>query len=83
MAVINFKTPNGQHFDGLAPDIEDKSAVNHNVAAFDAGIVAYSRALRAATGANVALGAIVPDAVNNERLPAGVQLAYDGLKFEF
>ena len=69
MAVINFKTPNGQHFDGLAPDIEDKSAVNHNVAAFDAGIVAYSRALRAAVGPNVALGAIVPDAVNNQRLP--------------
>ncbi|HWD72493.1 MAG TPA: hypothetical protein VG779_08210, partial [Actinomycetota bacterium] len=43
MAVINFKTPNGQHFDGLAPDIEDRSAVNHNAAAFDAGIVAYSK----------------------------------------
>jgi hypothetical protein len=69
MAVINFKTPNGQHFDGLAPDIEDRSAVNHNVAAFDAGIVAYSKALRAAAGTNVALGAIVPDAVNNQRLP--------------
>jgi uncharacterized lipoprotein YddW (UPF0748 family) len=71
MAVINFKTPKGQHFDGLAPDIEDKNAVNHNVAAFDAGIVSYSRALRAAVGPKVALGAIVPDAVNNRRYPAG------------
>src|SRR5207237_757218 len=71
MAVINFKTPGGQHFDGLAPDIEDRSAVNHNAAAFDAGIVAYSKALRAAVGPNVALGAIVPDAVNNERFPPG------------
>jgi hypothetical protein len=69
MAVINFKTPGGQHFDGLAPDIEDRSAVNHNAAAFDAGIVAYSKALRAAVGPKAALGAIVPDAVNNERLP--------------
>ncbi len=71
MAVIKYTTPKGQHFDGLAPDIEDKNAVNHNVAAFDAGIVAYSRALRAAVGSGAALGAIVPDAVNNQRFPPG------------
>jgi hypothetical protein len=71
LAVLHFTTPKGQHFDGLAPDIEDKSAVNHNVAAFDAGIVAYSKALRSAAGSGVALGAIVPDAVNNQRYPAG------------
>jgi hypothetical protein len=71
MAVFNFRTPDGQHFDGLAPDIEDKSALGYNVAAFDAGIVAYSQRLRAAVGPGVALGAIVPDAVNNERYPPG------------
>jgi hypothetical protein len=69
--VINFTTPKGQHFDGLAPDIEDKNAVNHNLLAFNAGIAAYSRALRAAVGSRAALGAIVPDAVNNERYPQG------------
>jgi hypothetical protein len=71
MAVLKFTTSTGQHFDGLAPDIEDKNAVNHNVAAFDAGIVAYSRALRAAAGPGAVLGAIVPDAVNNQRYPQG------------
>ena len=71
MAVIKFTTPRGQHFDGLAPDIEDKSAVNHDLLAFDAGIVSYSRALRAAAGTGVAIGAIVPDAVNSLRYPPG------------
>ena len=71
LAVLHFTTPKGQHFDGLAPDIEDKSAVNHNVAAFDAGVVAYSKALRSAIGSGVAVGAIVPDAVNNQRYPQG------------
>jgi hypothetical protein len=71
LAVLRFTTPRGQHFDGLAPDIEDQNAVDHNVPVFDAGIVAYSRGLRAAIGSGVALGAIVPDAVNNRRFPQG------------
>jgi len=71
LAVLKFTTPRGQRFDGLAPDIEDQSAVDHNAPVFNAGIVAYSRALRAAVGPGVALGAIVPDAVNNRRFPPG------------
>ena len=71
LAVLNFRTSSGQRFDGLALDIEDKSAVGGSVSAFDAGIVTFSRDLRAAVGHGVALGAIVPDAVNNQRYPAG------------
>jgi hypothetical protein len=69
LAVLNFRTPSGQRFDGLAEDIEDPSAVGWNRAAFNAGIIAFSQRLRAAVGPGTALGAIVLDAVNNERAP--------------
>ncbi len=69
-AVLDFKTPSGQHFDGLALDIEDKSNFGYNVSGFDAAISAFSVKLRAAVGPGQALGAIVLDAVNNERSPA-------------
>jgi hypothetical protein len=71
LGVIDFRTPKGQGFDGLSLDIEDKSAVGGNVAAFDAGIVAFSKKLRSSVGPGAVLGAIVPDAVNNERYPPG------------
>jgi hypothetical protein len=69
LAVLNFRTPSGQRFDGLAEDIEDPSALGWNRAAFNAGIIAFSQRLRAAVGPGTALGAIVLDAVNNERAP--------------
>lgn len=70
LAVLQFKTPRGDRMDGFAPDIEDRAAVGGNRDAFNAGIVAYGRALRAAVPPGTVLGAIVPDAKNNERAPA-------------
>ncbi|HEU5002599.1 MAG TPA: hypothetical protein VFW71_07470 [Actinomycetota bacterium] len=67
---LHFTSPKGGHFDGLSLDIEDFSGVDNNLGAFDSGIVSLSRQLRAAVGPDQALGAIVPDAVNDRRAPA-------------
>ena len=101
LAVLTYTTPGGQHFDGFAPDIEDRQAivdagrqtVTINVpwhrgcgrtctattvvdasavdvlARFDSAVTDYSRRLRRAVPAGTVLGAIVPDALNNERSP--------------
>ena len=69
MAVLTYTSPKGQHFDSVAPDIEDRSGLNNNTPAFDAAVTAYSKALRAAAGPGPTLGAIVVDALNNERAP--------------
>jgi hypothetical protein len=69
LAVLNFRTPSGQSFDGFAADIEDNRAVGGRLAAFNAGVAAYSVKLRASAPSGVTLGAIVPDAKNNMRAP--------------
>jgi hypothetical protein len=69
LAVLTFTSPGGQHFDGFAADIEDRSATRTQDQ-FNAGIAAYASAVRQAVGPGVTLGAIVPDAKNNERAPA-------------
>lgn len=69
-AVLSFKTPSGQHFDGLALDIEDKSNFGYNVFGFDSAVSTFSDKLRAAVGPKQALGAITVDAVNDERAPS-------------
>ncbi|MEO7818651.1 MAG: hypothetical protein ABIS18_05840 [Actinomycetota bacterium] len=70
MAVLNYKSPNGQKFDGFAPDIEDRVAVGKDITRFNAGIAEYSRRLREAAGPSVTLGAIVVDSKNNKRKPS-------------
>ena len=69
LASINYTTPSGQKFDGFGPDIEERRAVGLDSGRFNAGIVEYSKQLRAAVGPNYALGAITVDAKNNERSP--------------
>lgn len=72
--VINFKTPSGNTFDGLAIDIETREEVIvlgdpvATVRAFNAGIASFSKALRK-EAPDVPLAAIVVDAKNNERAP--------------
>ncbi|MFN2610287.1 MAG: hypothetical protein ABR507_05360 [Actinomycetota bacterium] len=70
MATVNHVSPSGQRFDGFGPDIEERRAVGNDLGRFDAGIVEYSKQLRAAVGPSYALGAIVVDAKNNERAPS-------------
>lgn len=69
MAAINFTSATGRRFDGFAPDIEDPRGVGRNTAAFNAGIIEYSRRLRESVPADYPLGAITLDARNNERSP--------------
>lgn len=69
VAVMDFSSPGGQHFDGFAADIEDRSATRTQDQ-FNAGIAAYAQAVRSAVPAGTTLGAIVPDARNNQRAPA-------------
>jgi hypothetical protein len=69
LAVLNFRTPAGQGFDGFAADIEDNRAVGGRLAAFNAGVAAYSAKLRREAPPGAVLGAIVPDAKNNLRAP--------------
>ena len=69
MAVLQYTSPRGDRFDGMAPDIEDRAAVGGSRDSFNAGIVAYSQRLRAAVPQGTILAAIVPDAKNNERAP--------------
>lgn len=69
LAVLTFTSPGGQHFDGFAADIEDRSATASQDQ-FNAGITGYATALRRAVAPGTTLGAIVPDAKNNERAPA-------------
>jgi hypothetical protein len=69
LAVLSFRTPSGQAFDGFAADIEDNKAVGGMLAAFNGGVATYSAKLRAAAPAGAVLGAIVPDAKNNMRAP--------------
>jgi hypothetical protein len=69
LAALQFTSPGGGHLDGFAADIEDHGATS-TLGQFNAGIVAYADALRAAVPAGTVLGAIVPDARNNERAPA-------------
>jgi len=70
MAVLQFASPSGQRFDGFAADIEDRNALGHDQSRFNNGIAAYAAQLRSAAGAGTTLGAIVPDARNNDRAPA-------------
>lgn len=69
MTAVNFTSAEGRKFDGFAPDIEDPRGVGRNMAAFNAGIIEYSRRLRETVPENYALGAITLDARNNERAP--------------
>jgi hypothetical protein len=69
LAVLTFTSPGGQHFDGFAADIEDRSATATQDQ-FNAGIATYAKALRSAVAPGTTLGAIVPDAKNDERAPA-------------
>lgn len=69
LAVLEFVTPSGGHFDGFAPDIEDRREVEGDISRFNDGIARYSRALRGAVGEATTIAAIVPDAKNNKRLP--------------
>ena len=69
LAVLTYTSPGGGHFDGFAADIEDHGDTA-STGQFNAGIVAYAQALRAAVPAGTILGAFVPDAKNNERAPA-------------
>jgi hypothetical protein len=69
MAAINYVSPEGRRFDGFAPDIEDPRGVGRNMAAFNWGIIEYSRRLRESVAPDYALGAITLDARNNERAP--------------
>jgi hypothetical protein len=101
LAVLAYTSPGGQHFDGFAADIEDRSAIVQAtrrtvtvtvpwhrgcgrtctattvvdapavdvLARFDAGITEYSRRLRRSVPVGTALGAIVPDAQNDELSP--------------
>lgn len=69
LAVLSYSTPSGHRFDGFAPDIEDAREVGGDFLLFSARIVEYSARLRAAVPPGTALGAIVPDAKNNERAP--------------
>lgn len=70
MMAIEFTSPKGGHCDGFSPDIETMDAsLGGDRAAFHAGIIEYSRQLRAAAGGRV-LAATVVDAKNNTRAPA-------------
>ncbi|MGH2717849.1 MAG: hypothetical protein ACRDJU_04640, partial [Actinomycetota bacterium] len=69
LAVLTYTSPGGGHFDGFAADIEDHGDTA-TTAQFNSGIIAYAQALRAAVPVGTILGAIVPDAKNNERAPA-------------
>jgi hypothetical protein len=71
LAVLTFRSPSGGGFDGFAPDIEDSTEVGGDQSRFNAGIAEYSRRLRASVPPGTVLGAIVPDARNNERAPGG------------
>jgi len=69
MMAIEFTSPKGGHCDGFAPDIETmEESLGGDRGRFNAGIIEYSRQLRAAAGGRV-LGAIVVDAKNNTRAP--------------
>lgn len=70
LAVLQFATPSGSRFSGLAPDLESREEVGGDQARFNDGITEYSRRLRAAVPSGMTLGAIVVDAKNNERSPA-------------
>jgi len=71
LAVLTFRSPSNSGFDGFAPDIEDSTEVGGDQGRFNAGIAEYSRRLRASVPPGTVLGAIVPDARNNERAPGG------------
>lgn len=71
LAVLSFRSPSGGGFDGIAADIEDATAVGNDRDRFNAGIAEYSRRLRASVPEGTVLGAIVPDAKNNERARGG------------
>ena len=58
-AALEYVTPNGQRFDGLAIDIESQNV--RPVRARNAALARYSRAVRRYAGASYALGAIIPD----------------------
>jgi hypothetical protein len=59
-AVLDYETPNGgQKFDGFAIDIESQRI--RSIAARNAAMLRYSRALRRYAGPSFALGAITPD----------------------
>ena len=83
LAAVRFQTPQGGSFDGFALDIES-SAVKR-VALRTSRVLALSRQLRDAVGANYALGAIIPSPRGMELLPtywpgfpyAGLATLYD------
>jgi hypothetical protein len=67
LAAVHFQTPQGGSFDGFALDIES-SAVKR-VGLRTSRVLALSRQLRAAVGANYALGAIIPSPRGMELVP--------------
>lgn len=69
LAVLQFKTPAGNRFSALAPDIETREEVSGDRLRFNAGIEEYSRRLREAVPPGTVLAGIVVDAKNNERAP--------------
>jgi len=67
LAAVHFQTPQGGSFDGFALDIES-SAVKR-VGVRTSRVLALSRQLRDAVGANYALGAIIPSPRGMELVP--------------
>ncbi len=67
LAAIRFRSPRGDRFDGFALDIE---AAVVRPALRTKRLLALGRRLRAAVGADAALGAIVPSPRGMELLPA-------------
>jgi len=68
VVVLDYVSPNGQKFDGFAPDIETREEVGGNRDRYNGGVAEYTKQLRAALP-NAVLGAIVDDAKNNLRAP--------------
>lgn len=66
--VLDYVSPNGQKFDGFAPDIETREEVGGSRDRYNAGVAEYTKQLRTALP-NAVLGAIVDDAKNNLRAP--------------
>jgi hypothetical protein len=67
--VLQYKSSQGESFDGFATDIESRVELNQDRDRFNAAVVEYSNRLRAALP-TATLGAIVVDAKNNERAPS-------------
>jgi hypothetical protein len=67
LAAVGFRSAFGDRFDGFALDIE--ASVVRDVALRNRRLLALSRVLRGAVGADYPLGAIIPSPVGMERHP--------------